>query len=231
MPTERQIAANRQNSQKSTGPRSQAGKAVSCMNALKTGVHAESHIIRGEDAAALAQLAAEYNDEFRPTTPRQRDLVDAMVRNEWKVRRLERIETDAWDDQFESHDRIFGERRHPVARAFDTLEDRLERLQRRLHAYERSTARAMRQLRDLQALESTDPSDPIGFVPSNPVEQASRPAMPASEPACAPPTASSEDPAPATSAPPSTPPQTPDPRPQPPAGPESPNQTPLPCRL
>src|SRR6516162_9808971 len=101
MASDRQIAANRLNSQKSTGPRTDTGKATSRMNALKSGLHAASHIIRGEDPDSLAQLAAEYNAEFHPVTPRQRDLVDTLVRNEWKIRRLERVETELWEGAFD----------------------------------------------------------------------------------------------------------------------------------
>ena len=53
MSTQRQIEANRRNAAKSTGPRSVEGKAVSRMNALRTGIHAESTIIIPEDPAAL----------------------------------------------------------------------------------------------------------------------------------------------------------------------------------
>ena len=51
MATIQQIEANRLNAQKSTGPRSVEGKAVSCFNATKTGIDAKSQIIRGEDPA------------------------------------------------------------------------------------------------------------------------------------------------------------------------------------
>ena len=53
MPSERQLAANRLNAQKSTGPRTLEGKARASQNAFKTGVHAESQIIRGETAEAF----------------------------------------------------------------------------------------------------------------------------------------------------------------------------------
>jgi hypothetical protein len=208
MATPKQIAANHLNAQLSTGPRTEAGKLTTRMNALKTGVHAQSHIIRGEDPEALAQLAAGYNAEFHPVTPRQRDLVDTLVHNEWKIRRLRDIETDLWEQQFGYNDEMFSNpnrtshlhaRQHQLATAFDDLEKRLENLQRRLHAYERSTARALKQLRDLQSgagasacqpaegrqpLDPTPPSPEIGFVPSSCVAQAFQPAMPAFEPAC-----------------------------------------------
>ena len=54
MATEKQIEANRRNSQLSTGPRTDAGKSISRMNALKSGLHAVSHVIRSEDPKALA---------------------------------------------------------------------------------------------------------------------------------------------------------------------------------
>ena len=55
-----QILANRENSLHSTGPRSDAGKAVSRFNALKFGVDARSLVIPGEDPAELEALALEY---------------------------------------------------------------------------------------------------------------------------------------------------------------------------
>ncbi len=202
MASEKQIAANRRNSQHSTGPRTEAGKQISRMrpqgvrngNALKSGIHAQSLVIRGEDPEALAQLAAEYNAEFHPTTPRQRDLVDTLVRNEWKIRRLERIEAELWEGEFDYEDNSSFDpdsavdvrrRLLPLRAAFLDIEERLERLQRRLHAYERSTARALKELRGVglpacppaegrQDVE-TEASSPqttegsplrIGFVPS-----------------------------------------------------------------
>jgi hypothetical protein len=53
MATAAQMAANRLNSLKSLGPRSEEGKAVSRFNALKSGVHAKSQVIPGEESAPL----------------------------------------------------------------------------------------------------------------------------------------------------------------------------------
>ena len=62
----RQIEANRRNAQKSTGPTSVTGKAVSSMNALKTGIHAKSLVLPSEKLADLEQLIDEY---YRATIP------------------------------------------------------------------------------------------------------------------------------------------------------------------
>ena len=66
MSTLRQIEANRRNAQKSTGPTSVAGKAVSSMNALKTGIHAKSLVLPTEKAADLDQLIDEYHQHHHP---------------------------------------------------------------------------------------------------------------------------------------------------------------------
>ena len=58
MSSQLQIEANRRNSQKSTGPRTAAGIAVSSQNALGSGVYAESETIRDENPSDLEALAA-----------------------------------------------------------------------------------------------------------------------------------------------------------------------------
>ena len=87
MSTEKQLAANRRNAQLSTGPRTEAGKSRSRMNALKSGLYAESLVVCGEDSSALAQLSAEYHAQLHPVTPFERDLVDTIVYNQWLIRR------------------------------------------------------------------------------------------------------------------------------------------------
>jgi hypothetical protein len=188
MTSEKQIAANRLNSQESTGPRSEVGKQASRMNALKSGIHAQSHIIRGEDPEAFAQLAAEYNAEFHPVTPHQRDLVDTLVHNQWHIRRLRAIEVDLWAAEFDEKDHFTVDpknhydvrrRQFPLRSAYQGQEKRLERLQRCLHACERSSQRALKQLHELQ--ESTT-SEQIGFVPSTQVTAPEDRAEPSPEP-------------------------------------------------
>jgi len=68
------------------------------MNALKTGIDAQSQLIRGEEPAALEELVAEYHGRFRPTTPEQRMLVDTLVDCEWLLRRFRAVETQLWED-------------------------------------------------------------------------------------------------------------------------------------
>ena len=78
MATQRQIEANRRNAQKSTGPSSVEGRAVSRSNAVKTGIYAKSMIIPGEDPAQLEALTAEYHRQSQPA-PLARFLVDSLI--------------------------------------------------------------------------------------------------------------------------------------------------------
>jgi hypothetical protein len=54
MSSQKQIAANRANATRSTGPTTDGGKSRSRMNAWKHGLTAEKVVIDGEDAQELA---------------------------------------------------------------------------------------------------------------------------------------------------------------------------------
>jgi len=181
-----QIAANRRNAQNSTGPRTLSGLAASSLNAMKSGIFAETLVIRGESAAELEQLTADYHLEFRPATARERDLVDSIVRNEWMVRRMGLIEAELWGHHLQTIDATLPGSRFDVlnrhfrlGQGFIALSLHFERLQRRVSALERATCRALQELAEIRnqrhslaEADSAQPSDsqtafdPIGFVPS-----------------------------------------------------------------
>src|ERR1700685_2305164 len=94
--TPKQQAASRANAQKSTGPRTTAGKAASRFNALKHGIYAVHQIMFDEKPEDLAELAAEYHELCSPADSKQRFLVDTLVANEWHLRRTRRVEAELW---------------------------------------------------------------------------------------------------------------------------------------
>src|SRR5579883_2820448 len=71
---------NRQNAQKSTGPKTAEGKARSRRNALKHGLRAEVLPLPNEDPAAIQARADAWNDYFQPLNPAEQHLVDECVR-------------------------------------------------------------------------------------------------------------------------------------------------------
>ncbi len=90
MATQNQIAANRRNAQRSTGPITPEGKQASSRNALQSGIYAEKEVLPFENPTQLTALIAEYHDRWYPTTPEARALVDSLVHHEWLLRRLRR---------------------------------------------------------------------------------------------------------------------------------------------
>jgi hypothetical protein len=154
MATKKQLAANRANAQKSTGPRSPEGKARSSMNALKTGIDANSLIIQHESAGRLEALIDEYYDRFHPTTPEQRMLVDTLVDSEWLLRRFRRVEAQLWQQGFpDIKDAIFDVN---LAIAFRKTCDEFSRLQRRIDMTQRHYHKALHELERLQAAEAEE---------------------------------------------------------------------------
>jgi hypothetical protein len=159
MSSQKQTEANRLNARKSTGPRSVEGKAASSMNALKSGIDAQSQIIRGENAANLQALTAEYYDRFHPTTPEQRMLVDLLVDSEWLLRRFRIVEAQLWEQTAryvvdEAKDETNKDVVLGIAASSDS--NSFIRLQRRIDVTQRNYRTALQDLTHLQA-ESPEP--------------------------------------------------------------------------
>ena len=93
MTTDRQIAANRANANKSTGPRTENGKRRSRRNALRHGLTAETLIEVLEDPIAYRALAKAINADFRPATGFERELMARLVSLLWRLRRATAIES------------------------------------------------------------------------------------------------------------------------------------------
>jgi hypothetical protein len=158
MPSPKQTAANRANSQQSTGPRTTAGQAASRFNALKHGIFATTQIMFDESAEDLAELAAEYHELHNPADADRRFLVDTLVSNEWRIRRLRRVEAELWDT---ATNIFMAANTEPPAcssgDAFATAAPTFERLQRVVNSCERAYHRAMNQLKVGQALPPAKP--------------------------------------------------------------------------
>jgi hypothetical protein len=148
MATPAQIQANRLNAQKSTGPRSAEGKSVSRFNALKHARDAESLVIPGEDPDALAELTAEYYEQFHPEGPLERYCVDSMISSDWLRRRLRRCEAELYRALTEG-----DESETPLGAAWHrdaAGPNALTKLFRQVSALDRNYDRAMDRLLDLQ---------------------------------------------------------------------------------
>ncbi|HEV3332776.1 MAG TPA: hypothetical protein VG096_17435 [Bryobacteraceae bacterium] len=162
MSTQRQIEANRLNAQKSTGPRTPEGKAVSSQNALKSGLDADSQFVIGESGDEFAAFQHQYIVRFQPMTPEERFQVDTLIRNEWMLRRFFRAEAHLWEYHVIRADRSEGVSLGAALMAADQV---FRRLQRRITLAERSYKDAFAELERLQRGRGSLPTPPDGQQP------------------------------------------------------------------
>ncbi len=94
--TEKQLAANRANARKSTGPRTPEGKAISRHNALKHGILAQALIPEAlalyESQDAFDELVTELLDIFKPINAIEELLIQQIAVAYWRLARLYRAE-------------------------------------------------------------------------------------------------------------------------------------------
>ena len=89
----KQFAANRQNSLKSTGPKTQHGKAISRQNARRHGLTAETVVHRLEEADDYRVFEDAIFSDHDPRTKVERELVLRLASLLWRLRRATLIES------------------------------------------------------------------------------------------------------------------------------------------
>jgi hypothetical protein len=166
------------------------------MNALKTGIYAESLILPHENVAALEQLIDEYYHRHHPTTPEARALIDDLIYGEWLKRRLRAAETQLW--AYDHKHEFRPDDQYPLGQTAASRGKAFAQLQSRTECIRRTSERALQNLKQLQAeAETTPPAPdpqlppaavtslpptpqttfpPIGFVPETASNTPSRPA-------------------------------------------------------
>jgi len=87
-------AVNRANAQHSTGPRTEAGKQRSSLNAIRHGLTAQTVLLPSEDPAQYETLRRQMLDECQPATPTETQLVQELVDTAWRLNRIPLLEAD-----------------------------------------------------------------------------------------------------------------------------------------
>jgi hypothetical protein len=100
MSTKAQTKANRQNAQKSTGPRTAEGKDVVSQNAVKHGLFAES-VIKGENEADYEAFHDKMLAELAPVGMVEFMLAERVVSLWWRLKRAERMQNQVIDEMIE----------------------------------------------------------------------------------------------------------------------------------
>ncbi|MEO1922380.1 MAG: hypothetical protein ABGW84_10915 [Sphingomonadaceae bacterium] len=88
MTSDRQIAANRRNAQRSTGPKTSKGKAVSSQNARRHGVLSDRVTALNENSELFNSVLLGLIDDFAPRSEMELVLVERLAVLIWRERRL-----------------------------------------------------------------------------------------------------------------------------------------------
>ena len=150
-------AINRANSQRSTGPRTEAGKQRSSQNALRHGLTAASPVLPSEDRAAYEDHRRQFFEEYQPATPTETQLVQELIDTSWRLNRIPLLEAEVLAraaapvppeqeitfDIVDAHRLMasIGIQGHRLSRQFQKCLDKLREIQ---------ADRAERELRDLK---------------------------------------------------------------------------------
>jgi hypothetical protein len=97
MASEAQMAANRRNAGRSTGPRTEAGRAAASRNALRHGLRAEHLVLFDEEPEDLACFRDGLRAALDPADEVEEELVERIVVCAWRLRRAARVEAGLFD--------------------------------------------------------------------------------------------------------------------------------------
>ncbi len=95
MPSEKQIAANRLNARRSTGPRTEEGKAQSSRNAMTHGLRASVGLFPHECPDEFFQMRDAIFAELLPQDAVESELTHRIVSILWRLRRIPAFEAAA----------------------------------------------------------------------------------------------------------------------------------------
>ena len=90
--TAAQLEANRNNSQKSSGPRTSEGKNRARLNGLRHGLTGQTVVMPYEDHKAWERHTSRLMESLRPETDLERDLAGSIANDQWRLNRARTIE-------------------------------------------------------------------------------------------------------------------------------------------
>jgi hypothetical protein len=92
--SEAQLEANRQNAQKSTGPRTEEGKKRCRINATRHGLTGQFHAFSHEDKRAFDEHCTNLMADFKPETYREKILAMSIAEDMWRLNRARAMENN-----------------------------------------------------------------------------------------------------------------------------------------
>ena len=97
MASEQQLAANQANAQKSTGPRTDDGKAASRLNAVTHGLSAQTAVMPGESQSEFDQFTQRIIDNIGPFGVIEGRFAEQLASVLWRLARVQRFESAVFE--------------------------------------------------------------------------------------------------------------------------------------
>jgi hypothetical protein len=86
------MEANRRNAQQSTGPRTEAGKKISSLNALRHGLTSRVVVLPSEDLSAYKKFSDEFLGSLAPETFPETQCAQTIIDTQWRLNRVRSLE-------------------------------------------------------------------------------------------------------------------------------------------
>ena len=98
--SEAKLAANKINASKSTGPKTEAGKRRSSLNAVRSGIHGQITSLPAEDLAVYQKQLDEVLAEYNPVGPTERFHAVSVAENIFRIFRCRALENGIFANGF-----------------------------------------------------------------------------------------------------------------------------------
>jgi hypothetical protein len=94
--SEKQLAANRANAQKSTGPKTEEGKKTSALNGGRHGLTGAAFIMTEDDRKAWIRFSGPFIEDLKPVGMVERQFAELIATDHFRLRRAQAIEENTF---------------------------------------------------------------------------------------------------------------------------------------
>ena len=109
-------ARNRANAAHSTGPKTEAGKKRSSLNAYRHGLTGHTIILPAEDLDAYQEVTRTFFNDYKPVGTLEKHLVQFLADTTWRLDRVAALESNLMGLGFDEHSNSISTE-HPEAHA------------------------------------------------------------------------------------------------------------------
>ena len=153
---------NRANAQYSTGPKTEAGKRRSALNALRHGLTGQIVVMPSEDLAAYRRHVQNFTDEYHPNGATEAQLVQSLADASWRLNRIAALEANVLALSVSGADEI--QDALSIAAAFEQQSKALANLSLHTQRLSRQFERTVTQLRELQQIRQAKEEQEMEYL-------------------------------------------------------------------